>query len=260
MLDLFLPDPLPLQPMRVLIACETSGRGREEFRRRGHDAWSCDLLPSVDGSPFHIQGNAFDILGDGWDFMIAHPTCTKLTGAAAWTMYHPDDRDLPVEERRPHPKFPDRRAEQDQAAEDFMRFAHAPIPKRVVENPVGAMSSRYRSPDQTIQPYQFGDDASKRTCLWLYGVPKLRIPPRELWFPPRMVPRAQAMGKSDVARGNKGPAFLPRWSNQTDTGQNRLGPSEDRWKIRSETFPGIARAFGEQWGGPVVTNHGSESK
>jgi hypothetical protein len=217
--------------MRWLVACETSGRTREALRRRGHDAVSCDLLPAVDGSPHHIQGNAFDILGDGWDGMIAHPTCTKLTVAAAWCLYHPDDKDLPFGERRPHPDFPDRRREQDEAAEDFMRFVDAPIERKIIENPVGVMSTRYRAPDQIVQPYWFGDDASKKTCLWLFRVPKLVIPPKQLWAPPRIV--------ADPRTGR--PA--ERWSNQTDSGQNRLAPSEDRWSKRSETYPGIAEAI-----------------
>lgn len=190
--------PFDSGPKRVLVACETSGRVRDAFIARGHDAVSCDLLPSKAGGP-HIQGNAFDILGDGWDLMIAHPTCTKLTVAAAWTLYHPDDRALPYADRRPHPKFPDRRREQDEAAEDFMRFANAPIRKKVIENPVGVMSTRYRKPDQIVQPHWFGDDASKTTCLWLFDLPKLVIPPRELWFPPRLV--------FDATRGKT----LPRW-------------------------------------------------
>lgn len=225
---------------RWLIACETSGRAREAMRRRGHDAWSCDLLPAADGSPFHIQGNAFDVLNDGWDGMIAHPTCTKLTVAAAWCLYHPDDRHLPYAERRPHPDFPDRRREQDEAAEDFMRFARAPIRRKAIENPVGAMSSRWRKPDQIIQPYQFGDDASKKTCLWLEELPPLVIPPRSQWAPPRLV--------SDPRTGK----LVERWSNQTDSGQNNLPPSADRWAQRSETYPGIAEAFAIDWGGDLA--------
>lgn len=215
------------------MACETSGKVREALRRRGHDAWSCDLLQAVDASPFHIQGNAFDVLGDGWDLLIAHPTCTKLTVAAAWCFYHPDDKHLPYAERRPHPDFPNRRAEQDEAAADFLRFAHAPIPKRCIENPVGVMSSRYRRPDQIIQPYQFGDDASKKTCLWLYGLPPLVIPPRDEW----------AKGRIVMQDGKP----VERWANQTDSGQNRLSPSSDRWAKRSETYTGIAEAMAEQW-------------
>lgn len=219
--------------VKILIACETSGRVRDAFRARGHDAWSCDVLRSKAGGP-HIEGDALAILGDGWDFMIAHPPCTMLTVAAAWCFYHPEDKHLPYAERRPHPKFPDRRREQDEAADFFMAFINAPIPKIVVENPVGAMSSRYRKPDQIIQPYGYGEDASKKTCLWLKGLPKLRATRR---FEGRMVEWPAGSGK-----------VVERWSNQTDSGQNRLTPSEDRWAKRSETYLGIAEAMAKQWG------------
>lgn len=220
---------------RWLIACETSGRIRDALRTLGHDAVSCDFLPTVAPGP-HIMGDARDHFRDGWDGMIAHPTCTKLTVAAAWTMYHPDDKHLPAEQRRPHPNYPERRAEQDAAARDFMDFMNAPIERVAVENPVGAMSSRYRKPDQIVQPYQYGDDASKKTCLWLRNLPPLAIPPRDQWYPPRIV-FDRALGRD-----------MPRWSNQTDGGQNRLGPSADRWSKRSETYPGIAAAIATAWG------------
>lgn len=162
--------------MYAAVMGETSGRIRDALLRRGHQAWSIDLLPGKTDGP-HIQGNAFDYFECGWNAMIAHPDCTKLTVAAAWCMYHPDDKDLPREQRRPHPKFPNRRAEQDQAADDFMRFVNAPIPCKIIENPVGVMATRYRPADQYIQPYWFGDDASKLTGLWIYGLPPLAIPP-----------------------------------------------------------------------------------
>ena len=222
--------------MSILIAGETSGRVRDAFRRKGHRAISCDFLPTKVPGP-HIVGNAFDWIDLGWDLIVAHPTCTYLTVAAAWCYYHPDDKHLPYEDRRPHPKFPDRRRQQDEAAEDFMRFIRAKCPRVAVENPVGVMSTRYRKPNQIIQPYYFGDDASKKTCLWLEGdLQEIEIPPEEKWFPPRWVENPRG--------GNP----LPRWSNQTDSGQNRLGPSEDRWAARSETYIGIAEAMAEAWG------------
>lgn len=221
--------------MRILVACETSGRVRDAFRRRGHDAISCDLLPTKVEGP-HIEGDVLEVLDDGWDMLIAHPTCTKLTVSAAWCLYHPDDKELPTGQRRPHPNFPERQQEQDEAAEFFMRFVDAPIAKKAIENPVGAMSTRYRQPDQTIQPYWFGDDASKATCLWLFGLPTIPIPPRSRWAPGRLVVDPDT-GKA-----------VRRWANQTDNGQNRLAPSEDRWALRSETYPGIAEAFAENWG------------
>lgn len=206
--------------MRVLVACEHTGVVRDAFRKLGADAWSCDLLPSTTFGP-HLQGDVMQFLDNGWDLMIGHPPCTTLTVAAAWCMYHPDDKSLP------HPKFPNRRQEQDEAAAFFMSLYNADIPHIAIENPVGVMSSRFRKPDQIIQPYEFGEDASKKTCLWLKNLPKLRLGTR---FPGRIT----ADGKE-------------RWSNQTDSGQNRLGPSEDRWAVRSATYPGIAKAMAEQW-------------
>lgn len=221
----------------ALVACETSGRVRDALRTVGVDAVSCDLLPTLVPGP-HIQGDArMALRARRWDLLIAHPVCATLTVAAAWCLYHPDDRDLPAEQRRPHPRYPDRKREQDEAAEFFMVFAEADhIPHRAIENPVGVMSTRYRAPDQIVQPYQFGDDASKKTCLWLFDLEPLKLPPRERWFPPRMV--------WDASRKK----HLPRWSNQTDSGQNRLAPSADRWAERSKTYPGIAAAMATDWG------------
>jgi hypothetical protein len=224
---------------RILIGCEKSGRVRDAFIKRGYNAWSCDLEPSWTDGP-HIRGDIRDVMRWGWDGAILHPECTKLTVAAAWCMYHPDDEHLPYADRRPHPDFPDRRQEQDEAAEFFMACIDAPIPLIAVENSVGVMSTRYRKPDQIIQPYQFGDDASKKTCLWLKGFSKLPIDPA-LRVPGRMVPHPTRAG-----------VFLERWSNQTDSGQNRLGPSEDRSAKRAETYPGIANAFAEHWGPEIA--------
>lgn len=197
--------------MRVLVACEFSGTVRDAFLRRGHYALSCDLLPcesQVAGD--HYQGNVLNILDHGWDLMIAHPPCTYLCSSG-----------LHWNKRRPE------RAALTEEALDFVRLLlDAPIPRIALENPVGCISTRIRPYDQAIQPYEFGHDASKKTCLWLKNLPGLK-PTRII--PPRMV------------NGRK------RWGNQTDSGQNRLGPSEDRWKIRSETYEGIAEAMAEQW-------------
>lgn len=197
---------------RILIACESSGTVREAFRARGFDAWSCDLLPADDGSEFHIQGDALDALDNQWwDLVIAHPPCTYLSASG-----------LHWNKRRPA-----RALQTEDAVRFFMEFAGLAVPT-AIENPVGLMSTRWRKPDQIIQPYQFGDDASKATCLWLTnGLPKLQ---HTGYVEPRMV-----NGK-------------PRWSNQTDSGQNRLPPSKDRWKERSKTYSGIAQAMAEQWG------------
>ena len=196
--------------MRVLIACEYSGRVRDEFRKMGHDAVSCDLLPTDAPGP-HVQGDVLTQLSEGWDLLIAFPPCTYLcVSGLHWNK-----------------RIPGRADETERALEFVRALMDAPIPRIAIENPVGCISSRIRKPDQIIQPYDFGDDASKRTCLWLKDLPPLT--PTE-YVAPRMV------------NGRK------RWANQTDSGQNRLGPSADRWKIRSLTYPGIARAMAQQWG------------
>jgi len=198
--------------VRVLVACEYSGAVRDAFRARGHDAMSCDLLPTDVPGP-HYQGSVLDVIGDGWDLMVAHPPCTYLSSSGL----HWNGR---VEGR----------AAKTEDALAFVRaLLDAPIPRIAVENPVGCIGTRIRKADQTIQPHQFGDDASKATCLWLKGLPLLT--------PTAHVPGRMVNGK-------------PRWANQTDSGQNRLGPSADRWKLRSATFPGIAAAMADQWGNP----------
>lgn len=198
--------------MRILIACEFSGVVREAFNARaGCHAVSCDLLPCEDGRPdFHRMGDVRDILRDGWDLMIAHPPCTYLCGSG-----------LHWNSRRPG------RATQTEAALLFVReLLDAPIDRIALENPIGCISSRIRPPEQIIQPHQFGHDASKQTRLWLKNLPPLR--PTQL-IAPRLV------------NGRK------RWSNQTDSGQNKLPPSADRWKLRAMTYTGIAQAMADQW-------------
>lgn len=195
--------------MRVLVACEYSGTVRDAFIAAGHEAMSCDLLPTDAPGP-HYQGDVRDVLHYPWDLMIAHPPCTHLSvsGSRHFDAKRMDGR-------------------QQSAASFFLMLARADIPRIAVENPVCVISSLWRRPDQTIQPYHFGHDASKATCLWLKNLPPLRP---TSFVEPRMVD-----GK-------------PRWSNQTDSGQNKLPPSDDRWKIRSETFAGIAKAMADQWG------------
>jgi hypothetical protein len=195
----------------VLIAYERSGVVREAFRSRGHDAWSCDLAPAMDGSPHHLQGDVRDHLGDGWDLLIAHPPCTYLCSSGMhWTTRGLRDPQLT-----------------EAALAEVRMLMGAPIRHIAIENPVGCISTRIRKPNQIIQPYAFGHDASKRTCLWLKGLPPLT--PTKLVHP-------------RIVNGRL------RWSNQTDSGQNRLGPSADRWMLRSMTYQGIADAMAEQWG------------
>lgn len=143
--------------MRVLIACEFSGVVREAFRKRGHDAWSCDILPAEDGSGFHLECDVLHVLSqdNSWDLMIAHPPCTHLAvSGARW--------------------FKDKQAEQGAAIAFFMRLIQADCPHIAVENPISIMSTRFRRADQIIQPWQFGYGETKATCLWLNNLPKLQ--------------------------------------------------------------------------------------
>ena len=196
--------------MRVIVACEFSGRVRDAFIASGHEAVSCDLLPTESNGP-HYQGDVFDIIDDGWNLMIAHPPCTYLCSSGLhWNK-----------------RKPGRAAKTEEALEFVQRLLEVPIERIALENPVGCISTRIRKYDQAIQPWMFGDNASKNTCLWLKNLPPL--------VPTNIVePR--------IVDGKK------RWANQTDSGQNRLGPSEDRCKIRSATYAGIAAAMAEQWG------------
>lgn len=193
--------------MRVLVACEFSGVVRDAFIRRGHYAVSCDFLPSegkFKNNTYHFQGDIKDLLRvrSDWDLMIAHPPCTHLaTSGARW--------------------FKDKQEEQQNAL-DFVRFLlEVSIPKICLENPVGIISTKIRKPDQIIQPWMFGEDASKKTCLWLKNLPLLK---------PTSILKKE------------------RYGNQTPSGQNKLGPSVDRWKLRSITYPKIAEAMAMQWG------------
>lgn len=195
--------------MRVLVGCEYSGVVRDAFLRFGHDAMSCDLLPTDTPGP-HYQGDVMDIVGDGWDLAIFHPPCTYLSVSGI----HWNNRG--------------RGWDRTDAALAFVReLLDADIPRIALENPVSIIASRIRRPDQIIHPHQFGHDASKKTCLWLKNLPKL-VATNDV--PPRVVD-----GK-------------PRWGNQTDSGQNNLPQTSDRWKRRSTTYRGVADAFAEQWG------------
>ena len=227
--------------MRVAVFCETSGIVREAFRRRGHDAISIDLLPAQDGSPHHIVGDMFEVFdhlaaqGKTPDLAIFHPTCTYLTISAEWAY-----SDGPYHQKvKPGTLVGSARREaRDTAIADVVRIAKLPIRRKAIENPIGVLSSRFRKPDQVIQPNWFGDDASKATCLWLWELPLL-VPTKRLRG--RLVEWPRGSGK-----------IVERWSNQTDGGQNKLPPSDDRWKLRSDTFPGIAEAFADQWSGPIA--------
>jgi hypothetical protein len=194
--------------MKVLIGCEMSGVVRDAFRAKGHEAYSCDLLPDMNDSPYHHTGDVLPHLGFGWDLAVFFPPCTYLCSSG-----------LHWNTRRP-----ERAALTEQAVAFFLSLWNAPIPKLAIENPIGCMSTRLRKPDQKIQPWQFGHAESKATCLWLKNLPQLK--PTQILSKP--------------ARGY--------WDNQTPSGQNKLGPSEERAMIRSLTYQGIANAMAEQWG------------
>jgi site-specific DNA-cytosine methylase len=195
--------------MKVLIACECSGVVREAFRVRGHDAWSCDILPTeMPGQ--HIQDDVLKHLDEGWDLMIAHPPCTHLAvSGARWFKEKKED------------------GRQQEGIDFFMNLVNAAIPHVCVENPVGIMSSFYRKPDQIIQPWMFGESFQKTTCLWLKNLPLLK--------PTKIVDKGEFITHKS---GKKKPkwyadcAFLPK---------------EERQRIRSKTYQGIAEAMAEQW-------------
>jgi site-specific DNA-cytosine methylase len=181
--------------MKILIACEESAKVREAFRGRGHDAWSCDLLPSRKPNN-HIIGNVLFLLDDSWDMMIAFPPCTHLcVSGARW--------------------FKSKEKEQQESVSFFMCLAKAKIKRIIIENPIGIMSTRWRKPDQIIQPWQFGHGETKATCLWLKGVSPLRA--------------------TKVVTGREARI-------------HRMPPGPDRSRLRAETYQGIAEAMSEQWG------------
>lgn len=199
--------------MRAIVACEESQTVLNELLLLGVDAYSCDILPTSGKHPDrHFQEDIFAVLEreEKFDLMIAHPPCTYLSVSGI----HWNNRGRGWEKT-------------EEALLFVRRLMEVNIPHIAIENPVSIISSRIRKPDQIIQPYEFGDDASKKTCLWLKKLPNL-VPTE--YIEPRIV-----NGK-------------PRWSNQTDSGQNKLGPSETRAKQRSVTYQGIAKAIAYQWG------------
>ena len=199
-----------MTPLRVLVACEYSGVVRRAFLARGCDAWSCDLLPSEDGSNRHIRGDARDLLHDGWDLlMVAHPPCTRLCNSGVRWLHTPP----------PGKTAGQMELELREGAALFSAFWNAPIPRVAVENPVmhghaKRLIKNYAEPAQSIQPWQFGHGETKRTCLWLRGLPPLR--------------------PTNVVEGR-------------EQRVHRMPPSPTRWKERSRFYPGIAAAMAEQW-------------
>lgn len=209
----------PYKTMKILVACEFGGIVRDAFAARGHDAWSCDLLPSERPGK-HIVGNVFEILGHGWDMMLAFPPCTHLASSGARF-------------------FAEKRAygRQAQAIRDFMELVNAPIEKIVIENPVGIMSTVYRKPDQIIQPHHHGHAETKATCLWLKGLPLLQ--------PTKVV-------EPDYMRRPDGSYYTDKKGKRYSRIHFLSGRQADRARTRSRTYEGIAKAMAEQWS-PLLT-------
>lgn len=188
--------------MKILVACEESQAVTIELRRLGHEAYSCDIIPCSGGHPeWHLQVDALELLKMKWDMILAFPPCTHLavSGARYFEQKRKDGR-------------------QQAAIDFFMRFANSDCPRIAIENPVGIMSTVWKKPDQIIQPWQFGHGETKKTCLWLKGLPPL-IP-------------------TEIVEGREQRIW-------------KMPPSEDRAKNRAKTFPGIARAMAEQWAGDI---------
>lgn len=216
---------------KVLIGYSVCHLTRAAFQAHGHDVWTNDLRPALEHDiDQHLQCDFWEAVQTfDWDFAVLHPMCTYLTCSAAWAF-----TDGPYHQKvKPGTLVgADRRTAREEALDNFRRLLALPFPV-VVENPATSfVNNAIRPPDQVIQPHQFGDDASKATGLWLTkGAPRLQ--------PTAPVAPRWVRGKGRV---------LPRWANQTDSGQNRLSPSDTRWLERSKTYPGIAAAMGDQWG------------
>lgn len=203
--------------MRVIVGCESSGVVREAFRARGHDAWSCDLLPADDGSPHHIQGDVLAVVGPGWDLGIFHPPCTRLTNSGVRWLHVPP----------PGRTREEMWAELEEAAAFYRRVRDLPIPLKALENPVMHKYARERigiGARQVVQPWWFGEPAFKATGFELIGLPPL-VPTRRLTPPRPGTPEHRAWSRVHMA-----------------------SPGPNRWKERSRTFPGIAAAMADQWG------------
>ncbi len=213
--------------MNVLIGYESSGVMRQAFRSLGANAWSCDLQPADDGSEFHYQCDIWEVAeSDFWDFGIFHPTCTYLTNSAAWAF-----KNGPYHQKvKPETLVGEaRRNARDEALQNIQRLMNSLYP-HIIENPRGYIGTMIKPATQIIQPYQFGDNASKATCLWLSDGLK-------------PITHTQRFNGRWVLHNGK---YRERWQNQTDSGQNKLPPGKDRWKERSKTYPGIAKAIATQ--------------
>ncbi len=218
--------------MKILIACEESQTICKAFRDLGHEAFSNDLLPCSGGHPeWHLQMDIFEAIKlEQYDMMIAHPPCTYLTSSGVQWLSHPEDKELPFDHRRPHPKYPNRRQDMIDSVEFVKAIFNSDIPKIAIENPIGVLSSRWKKPDQIIQPYQFGDEATKSTCLWLKNLPLLQ--------------HTNVVGKGERTVFASGKSH-PKWYADA---MAKAKTKAERQTLRSKTFPGIAKAISTQWG------------
>ena len=205
--------------MRILIACEYSGRVRDAFRAKGHDAWSCDLRKGEGDTTWHIQGDVLDILNDGWDMMIAHPYCTFNCLSGIRWMYHPEDTHLKAEHRRRHPAYPDRMDNFLKGAAFFNTLKNAPIKYICLENskPHGLAMAHIGRYVQILQPWMVGSPHTKGAYLWLKNLPKIKATHK----------------KSDFEK--------------IEAACHYMAPGEEREKERSRTNPAIAQAFADNW-------------
>lgn len=241
--------------LNILIACEESQACCRAFRAMGHNAFSCDLFQCsgtifgteiedphpewhfdhdittvLNKTDLTLQNGEQAIIDGEWDLMVAHPPCTYLAVSGAQWYYHPEDKNLPFEKRRSHPRYPNRAQDREDGIKFFLFLADANVKRIAIENPVGIMSTRWRKPDQSIQPYMFGDPYSKNTCLWIKNLRPLHPSKatddhgERIFF---------GSGKSQ-----------PKWYSD---GFTKTKSAIERQKWRSKTFPNIARVIAEQW-------------
>lgn len=217
--------------MRAIFGCEESQANTIAFRAKGVEAYSCDIKPCTGGHPeWHIQGDIFDVVEqEQFDFGFFNPPCTFVAGSAVQWLSHPEDKHLPFEQRREHPLYPGRRKDMTDAVEFVKRLYNLPIKMLGIENPVGKLSTLWKKPTQIVQPYMFGDEATKTTCLWLKGLPILH--------PTNIV------GKGERVVWSSGKSF-PKWYSDI---KNTAKSKEERQTLRSKTFPGMAAAMADQW-------------
>lgn len=239
---------------KILIGYSTCALTKAAFEKHGHEVWTNDLRPALEhGIDQHLQCDVWEaVQRKDWDMAVLHPMCTYLTVSAAWAFADPDYEKYPEvgyhQRVKPGTLTGEARREaRREAIANFARLLSLPFPV-AIENPASSFISKaIRPADQIVQPYQFGDDASKSTGFWLNGLPKLQ--PTTLVHPRLVCDRGHVFGyfqhKCPTCKSER---YLPRWANQTDSGQNRLSPSDSRWLERSKTYPGIAAAMGDQWG------------